>query len=341
MRRIIAALLAVVALPFSGAIAGEKTDLVFLNNGDRITCEIQQLNRGILQVKTDDIGTVNVEWEDVDSLSSGSQFRVEEAAGTKHLGTLLLTRDGVLQISGGGQVWEAAQLAVVEIVAVEASYWEQLDGFINLGFSYTKSKGLSQFTTNVSVSRTTDIRMLSLDLSSIVTSEDDEETRRRIDATFIYARLFEGPPFAIGSASAQRNDELGLKLRLLISAGGGAYFVASNHNQLAAALGLSVNQEQSDVSTDQSYNLDAFLTVEHSVFRHDYPKTDISSQITVYPGLSTWGSLRGEVDISASREIVKDLNIVLSFYDSYDNQPADPSSPENDYGIVTSLGWTF
>jgi len=145
----------------------------------------------------------------------------------------------------------------------------------------------------------------------------------------------------IASASAQRNDELGLRLRLLISAGGGANFVASNHNQLAAALGLSVNQEQSDVSTDESYNLDAFLTVVHSVFRHDYPKTDISSQITLYPGLSTWGSLRAEVDISASREIVKDLNIVLSFYDSYDNQPADPSSPENDYGIVTSLGWTF
>jgi hypothetical protein len=77
------------------------------------------------------------------------------------------------------------------------------------------------------------------------------------------------------------------------------------------------------------------------VFRHDYPKTDISSQITLYPGLSSWGSLRSEVDISASREIVKDLNIVLSFYDSYDNEPNNPASSENDYGIVTSLGWTF
>ncbi len=333
--------LAALGLLFSDAIAGEKTDLVFLNNGDRITCEIQQLDRGILKVKTDNIGTVNVEWEDVDSLTSVHQFRVEESSGTKHFGTLVLTHAGVLQISKGGQAAEAAQLTVVEIVPVEASYWEQLDGFINLGFSYTKSKGLSQFTTNISVSRTTDIRLMTLDISSIVTAEDDEDTQRRVDASLSYARLFQGPPFLIATASAQRNDELGLKLRLLISAGGGAYLVASNHNQLAAALGLSVNQEQSDVSTDQSYNLDAFLTVVHSVFRHDYPKTDISSQITIYPGLSTWGSLRSEVDISASREIVKDLNIVLSFYDSYDNQPNNPASSENDYGIVTSLGWTF
>jgi len=154
MWRTIALLLAVVVLSFSDAIAREKTDLVFLNNGDRLTCEIQQLDRGILQVETDDIGTVNVEWEDVDSLNSVYQFRVEESAGIKHFGTLLLTHAGVLQISEGGQVSEVDQLTVVEIVPVEASYWQQLDGFINLGFSYTKSKGLSQFTTNISVSRT-------------------------------------------------------------------------------------------------------------------------------------------------------------------------------------------
>lgn len=340
MRRAIALLLAVLALSFADAMA-VKTDLVFLNNGDRITCEIKQLSRGILKVKTDDIGTVNVEWEDVDSLYSKFQFRVEEASGTKHFGVMRLSRDGVLHVVEGDSTSEAAQLSVVDLEPVEASYWQQLDGFINIGFSYTKSKGLSQLTTDINVSRTTDIRYLSLELSSIVTDEDDEEPQRRIDASLAYARLFEGPPFILAVGSAQRNDELGLKLRLLVSAGGGAYIVASNHNRLGAAAGLSVNQEQSDVSTDQSYNLDAFLTVEHGVFRHDYPKTDVSTQITLYPGLSTWGSLRSEVDISATREIVKDLNLVLSFYDSYDNQPTNPDATHNDYGIVTSLGWTF
>jgi hypothetical protein len=47
------------------------------------------------------------------------------------------------------------------------------------------------------------------------------------------------------------------------------------------------------------------------------------------------------VDISASREIVKDLTIVLTFYDSYDSDPSDPTAQKNDYGLVTSLGWTF
>ena len=35
-----------------------KTDVVVLRNGDRLTGEVQQLERGRLQLKTDDLGTV-------------------------------------------------------------------------------------------------------------------------------------------------------------------------------------------------------------------------------------------------------------------------------------------
>jgi hypothetical protein len=51
--------------------------------------------------------------------------------------------------------------------------------------------------------------------------------------------------------------------------------------------------------------------------------------------------VRSEVNISASREIVKDFTFILSFYDSYDSKPPDPSAVKNDLGLVTSFGWTF
>src|SRR5712675_2089836 len=56
------------------ASARQKTDLVFIGKADRVTGEIKQMSRGILILKTDNIGTVNIEWEDVDSLSSVYQF---------------------------------------------------------------------------------------------------------------------------------------------------------------------------------------------------------------------------------------------------------------------------
>ncbi len=45
--------------------AGPKTDIIELLNGDRITCEIQKLERGKLTVKTDGLGTISIEWNDV------------------------------------------------------------------------------------------------------------------------------------------------------------------------------------------------------------------------------------------------------------------------------------
>ena len=38
---------------------------------------------------------------------------------------------------------------------------------------------------------------------------------------------------------------------------------------------------------------------------------------------------------------MSDFTVVLSFYDSYDSDPPDEAANKNDYGVVTSVGWTF
>ena len=52
---ILGALLCVFATP---ALARDKTDIVYLRNGDRVTCEIKRLERGRLEVSTNGMGTV-------------------------------------------------------------------------------------------------------------------------------------------------------------------------------------------------------------------------------------------------------------------------------------------
>ena len=322
--------------------AREKTDLVYLNNGDRITGEIKLLDRGILQLGTDDIGTIKIEWEDIDSLVSRYHFRVEDRDGAKYFGTVALARAGLLHVLDQGARAEVPQENVVAVTPLEASFWQQLDGAISLGFSYTKSNALGQLTTDINVRRRTSTRLLELDISSIATSQEGEETLRREDLSLSYSRLFEGPFFATATGAAQTNDELGLDLRLLFGPGLGVNLVRSNNNSLVSTAGLSVNREWSSaVEDDGSTNLEGYLSAKHSLFRYDYPKTDITTEATVFPGLSTWGRLRAEVDISASREIVSDFTFVLSFYDSYDSDPPDEGATRNDYGIVTSMGWTF
>ena len=42
-----------------------RTDVVTLPNGDRITGEIKRLERGRLEFKTDDAGTLYLEWDKI------------------------------------------------------------------------------------------------------------------------------------------------------------------------------------------------------------------------------------------------------------------------------------
>lgn len=41
--------------------ANEKTDIVILKNGDRVTGEIKNLEAGLLELKTDTMGTVYIQ----------------------------------------------------------------------------------------------------------------------------------------------------------------------------------------------------------------------------------------------------------------------------------------
>ena len=70
------------ALQPAAAPAAPKTDVVVLKNGDRLTGEVQQLDRGRLQLKTDDLGTVEIEWDKVASVTATAPFDVDDVAGT-------------------------------------------------------------------------------------------------------------------------------------------------------------------------------------------------------------------------------------------------------------------
>src|SRR6187399_2641939 len=71
------------------ASAAVKTDIVELKNGDRITCEIKRLDRGKLTVKTDGLGTIAIEWDDIQFVTSKARYEIELQSGDRILGTLV------------------------------------------------------------------------------------------------------------------------------------------------------------------------------------------------------------------------------------------------------------
>ena len=66
----------------------EKTDVIVLKNGDRLTGRIISAQYGMLQLSSSFTGSVSIEWRAVQSITSKYMFRVERAGGAHFEGLI-------------------------------------------------------------------------------------------------------------------------------------------------------------------------------------------------------------------------------------------------------------
>ena len=131
------------------ARAQGKTDVATLSNGDRITGEVEGLDRGRLEFDTDDAGTLFFEWE---KLLTPRRDVARVRGRDRRRRALRRHADGgarpIHRDQRDGRVDAVAMKDVVLITPIGRSFWSKLDGSIDAGFSYTKSSGIAQFNLN-------------------------------------------------------------------------------------------------------------------------------------------------------------------------------------------------
>jgi uncharacterized protein DUF481 len=315
--------------------------VVALRNGDRLTGEVEQLDRGRLSLKTDDIGTVQIEWDKVTSVTAAAPFDVDDLRGNRYMGSLSPGAEaGRLQIAWAGRIGTVELLDVVRIRRLNKSFWGRLDGSLDVGASYTSASSLFNLDLagNLGVERPG--YEVSLDASSNLTSQPEVEETRRSTLSLIYARRFQNRWVALVGAKLEQNRELGFDLRTSAHAGGGRYLVLGRQDKLLAGLGLSLNREQ-PTEGEGTTNLEATATVNYDRFAHDFPKVDVSVVLAGFASLNEGGRYRMEVDARLKRELVRDFYATLRGFESYDSRPATEGAPRNDYGVTFALGWSF
>lgn len=318
----------------------QKTDVVTLINGDTITCTVKLLERGRLKVETDDLGTIDIEWLKIVTVTTTGTFQVETASGLHLFGRLATSQPGSLDVVAAAGPVAVAMPTVVSIVPIGRSFWSRLDGNFDVGASYTQSSGVGQLNLNTGVTFRRPNLEMTLSGSSYFIHQENAENTSRHNIQFGSARSILKQSLWLLQASIDRNEELGYKLRSTVSAGLGHYFVRSNRAIVALGAGLSVNEEL-PVDGEGVENLDALVSFRHSFFTYDYPKTSLTLATDVYPGLSQWGRVRIEFNSSIKREVVHDFTIGLTAYDSYDNKPPTAEARKNDVGITFTVGYTF
>lgn len=339
-----ALLLCATLLPVVSLEAAPKTDVVSFLNGDRLTGEIKGLEKGQLELSTSTAGTVYIEWDKVASIETKQYLDVETAGGVRYFGRSPQgEQPGRMRVLVEGEP-EGQVLRIAEVVRIQpidqGSLVKRLDGYLTVGFTYTKADNETQFNFSGGISSRNEVREWTLDGDTTINSQSDESSTSMFDVTLGNRRFLRERWFFQTFATAQGNEELGLNLRSVVGTGLGRYIVQGTSAEWAAFAGLAGAHENFESEPVQN-SLEGLVGTQYSYFRYDTPKRSIDAGLVVFPSITESGRVRAEADVSSRIEIVEDFFFDLTLYGSYDSE-ADPAAPSNsDYGVVTSLGYSF
>ena len=148
-------------LLFMISVAGmaQKTDKIFLKNGDIITGEMKGMEFAKLRFDMTGPGTIEVKWEEIVKLRSDKIFQI-----TTRQGEVLVTKLDSLFFEKG----HVSLDDMVDIVRIRHKFFKSLDGDISLGFNYTKSSDIIQFNFSSSTTYRQPKMEINLKLSSVI-----------------------------------------------------------------------------------------------------------------------------------------------------------------------------
>ena len=339
--------IAALLLGWPAWVSAEKVDIVVLTNGDWITGEVKGLDRGKLDYSTDDAGRLAIEWVKVLRIGSPHSFEVKVASGAKYFGTFALPyQDGILVVSGA-RTDTLAIPSVVEINPLDAGFFQRMRAYFDLGFSLAKANKATTFNTAGEAAYRGDRVGSKLSFNSYVQGEEDDPTTTRnsglLQGTYFLPKRWS----ALAQLQLEQNDELDLEMRFTAATLLGRMLVQSNSSELGVAGGLAVTAERFSaeatdiaVSNETNTNMEAVLAAQWDAFHFDSPSLDFSTSLYLYPSLSSWGRIRGELITRVKYELFPDFNVGLSLTDTFDSEPPEGAT-KNDYITSFTIGWSY
>ncbi len=317
-----------------------KTDVVTLKNGDRITGEVKSLDRGRLRYSTDSMGTIYIEWDDVQTLVSKHFYRVQLSNGRRYFGDLSdAGGQETLAVTGARGSKPLPILDFVRITPVEDNWRDRNDLKVGAGYSYDKGSSVTKANIYADTEYVSERRVLTASLRSDVTDDGDGSSTASL-GTGQYKFLRDNRKYWFLLGQAQQNDELDIDLRLTLGAGFGKFFKQNNRRKWLAATGLAVAREESGDGTAET-NLEGILQTTYESFLYDTPKLDLTVNLLVFPGISDFGRVRSNYEVTLSKEFVSDFFLDLTFGGSYDTDPSSDDAARADYAVTTGLSYEF
>src|SRR5882672_5301904 len=136
----------------------KRHDTVVMKNGDRLTGEVKRLQSGVLYIETDYMsGSIGLDWKQVETVQSTATFQVVLDDGRRVIGLIEKIsgqsapgEDFAIRQSQGERRTDAHD--VVDIEPQKSSFWRQLKGSFDLGYSLTSGNSQHQASASANAS---------------------------------------------------------------------------------------------------------------------------------------------------------------------------------------------
>jgi hypothetical protein len=322
--------------------AREKIDELVLSNGDRIVCEIRELEQGILKVKPPYTkGYVYIEWIHVEQVSSEQLFEFEVDDGSLLYGTIRSIGDtGRVDIEAEDGVAEYDLVQVVHIAQIEKRLLDRTKGSIRAGL--TTMRANSQMDLNIGANFTYRHPGYSVsgELSTLVSRRDDTDEVTHNNFNARVNRYIKRKVFYQGHLGLAQNSELDLDLRATLGGGVGRYLKESSKSRLSVLGGLIGNREDYRTELESTINLEAVFQLDYRLYLFTGKKTKMSILLTVLPSLSQSGRVRSTLDTNFDIQLISDFYWNLAVQATADSQPPELSQGY-DWLVISSIRYFF
>lgn len=320
-------------------VKAQKSDTITLYNGDRITCEVKSLSKGKLYVKTSDMSKVYIKWTRIAHIETIEQFEITLNNHSVYFGEFYKGSEGIALIKFGIFQEFVPLINITNFEQINSNFWQQLNGSFDAGYSYTNGNDNLQFNSTGEIKHRSKKFLNKIEYDAVI-SDNSNVISRRQNGGYTFQSFHKNSFFTIYNVSWQQNTELGIENRILANARYGYTPIDNSVNLLDISAGLLLNREFSSEQTATN-NTEGIINISYDFFVFTKPNIDLTTSIVAYPSFTIKDRFRSDYNFRVRWEVFNNFTLNVKYYFTYDSKPPSTDALQFDYGINTSVGYSF
>ena len=331
---------------FSSHAAAKRKDVVIMNNGDHFTGQVKRLQNGLLYIETDYVaGNIGLDWNQVQAIQSTARYRIVlnngqrlEGRIEKKSGEKAENEDFVIR-----EAAEEVEVPSAEIVSIDTkkpTFWRELQGAIDLGYSFTSGNSQSSLNVDTTAAYQTPKWKAATSFDSTFSGQSGASSTNREDLQTTFTRFLNRNSFVLVLSDFLHSSRQDLNLRATIVGGYGRYFKRTTSSSLAWVGGIAYIHESFDTAAGQpsGQSAEAVVGLQYQLVRFDFG--EFNSQLLTFPGLTDSGRIRITTNNVVTIKLRNNFHLAFTLWDNFDSRPP-VTARKNELGISSGVGWSF